>query len=199
MPFEFTEKAYYGEHFKQLTQTEKEFSDISFEDCSFESCDFSESYFSNCHFLECDFSNCNLSLVSLQDCRLNEVVFKQCKLLGIDWTRVRWPSIALDSQVVFEQSVLNDSSFFALQLQGLKIIECRCKDVDFTQGDFNAGSFSHSDLSGSLFSRTNLSGVDFSEASNYRIDIENNNIKGAKFSRFEAVRLLEGFDIELVD
>ena len=199
MSFEFTENAYYGEHFKKLSKTENTFTDISFEDCSFENCDFSDSLFINCHFLECDFSNSNLSLVSLKGCRFNEVIFKQCKLLGIDWTQIHWPSIALDSQIVFEQSVLNDSSFFALQLPGLKIIECRCKDVDFREGDFNSGSFSHCDLSGSLFSKTNLSGVDFSEASNYQIDIENNRIKGAKFSRFEAVRLLEGLDIELVD
>ena len=50
-----------------------------------------------------------------------------------------------------------------------------------------------------LFEETDLSGADFTEAVNYTINILHNSIKKANFSRFEAVSLLEGLDIVLVD
>lgn len=76
---------------------------------------------------------------------------------------------------------------------------CKVHNVDFRDGDFSEANFTYSDFTGSLFSNTNLSGADFSEATDYDIDVLHNKIKHAKFSRFEAVRLLEGLEIELVD
>ena len=49
------------------------------------------------------------------------------------------------------------------------------------------------------FKETDLTGADFTGAVNYRIDINHNKIKKAKFSRLEAVSLLESLDIELTD
>ena len=137
--------------------------------------------------------------MSVKNSRFNNVSFKDCKLLGIDWTRATWPNLSIDSQLKFEKSVLNDSSFFGLKLPNLKLIECRCIEVDFSDGDFNHGDFSYSDLSASLFRQTNLTKANFAEALNYSIDIENNRITGAKFSRHEAVSLLQSLNIELVD
>ena len=55
------------------------------------------------------------------------------------------------------------------------------------------------DFANSLFNGTDLSGADFTEAINYQIDVNRNKIKGAKFSRYEAVSLLESLGIELID
>ena len=77
--------------------------------------------------------------------------------------------------------------------------ECKAHNVDFREGNFSNSNFTYTDLSGSFFSNTTLSGTDFSEAINYDIDIYRNIIEKAKFSRFEAVRLLDSLDIELVD
>jgi fluoroquinolone resistance protein len=41
--------------------------------------------------------------------------------------------------------------------------------------------------------------VDFTEAVNYDSDVREDEVRKAKFSRCEAVRLLYKFDIELVD
>ncbi|WP_281662138.1 MULTISPECIES: pentapeptide repeat-containing protein [Halomonadaceae] len=95
--------------------------------------------------------------------------------------------------------VLNDSSFYGLSLQDLVLEECKAHNVDFREGDFSNSNFTYSDLSGCFFVNTNLTGADFSEASDYNIDIYRNIIKKAKFSRFEAVRLLDSLEIELVD
>ena len=51
----------------------------------------------------------------------------------------------------------------------------------------------------SLFDNTNLTGSDFSKAINYNIDINRNIIRKATFSRFEAIRLLYGLEIKLVN
>lgn len=47
--------------------------------------------------------------------------------------------------------------------------------------------------------KSNLQGCDFTESSNYAINPFENNIKEAKFSRWEAFSLLECMGIELVD
>jgi uncharacterized protein YjbI with pentapeptide repeats len=58
---------------------------------------------------------------------------------------------------------------------------------------------SYTDFANALFGRTNLSRANFAEAINYDIDVFNNEIKAAKFSRHEAIRLLDSLDIELID
>ena len=79
------------------------------------------------------------------------------------------------------------------------IEECKAHDVDFREGDFGESNFTYTDFSNSLFNNTNLTGTDFTEAVNYNIDIYFNEIKRARFSRYEAVRLLNNLGIELVD
>ena len=77
--------------------------------------------------------------------------------------------------------------------------ECKAHDVDFREAELTEANFSHSDLSNSLFGHTDLSDANFEEAVNYSIDILNNRLKGARFTRAEALGLLEGLDIELID
>jgi uncharacterized protein YjbI with pentapeptide repeats len=130
---------------------------------------------------------------------LSEVSFKECKLLGIDWTLALWPRFALNKTIIFEECVLTHNSFFGLSLPQLSIKNCRCHYVDFTQGDFQQSDFSQSDFLGSTFAGTNLTKADFGDAKNYDININNNTIKQAKFSKLGALNLLKSLDITLVD
>ena len=57
----------------------------------------------------------------------------------------------------------------------------------------------HTDFAGSLFNEINLAGADFTEASNCDIDVLNNGIRKAKFTRYEALDLLDSLGIELID
>lgn len=54
-------------------------------------------------------------------------------------------------------------------------------------------------FNGSLFNKTILNRADFTDAVNYQINILQNEVTKAKFSRFEALNLLHSLDIELVD
>lgn len=197
--FNFEQKEFFSQHFIELNLSNQVFDSVEFEDCTFKECNFSDATFRQCKFIDCTFVKCNLSLVKIAYSTFTDIIFESCKVIGIDWTKANWPNLALFSPIKFHQCILNDSSFFGLNLQEIVVEECKAHHVDFRDGDFTQASFSGTDLLECLFNKTNLSGVNFVDAVNYHIDIYNNNINKAKFSRYEAVSLLDSLDIELVD
>ncbi len=197
--FKNDQKEYLSENISDLKIPGQKLNSLFFEECSFKDCDFSEIAFVDCEFIECHFSKCNLSVAKIDHCRFSDVVFEECKVIGIDWTKADWPNIALFSPIKFIKCIINDSTFFGLDLREIGIEECKAHDVDFREGNFSEANFTFTDFANSLFRGTNLTGADFTEAINYRIDININRINTAKFSRHEAVYLLESLDIELID
>lgn len=190
---------YSSQTFNNLNLSGKELASKEFDGCVFKECDFSEAVLNKSKFVDCHFISCNLSLAKVEQCQFFDVVFDECKLVGVDWTVVSWSQYVFCSPVKFYKSILNDSSFFGLSLEELEIEECKAHDVDFREGDFSSANFYNTDFTNSLFNKTNLTGANFIEAINYDIDILFNEVTKAKFSRLEAVRLLEGLDIKLVD
>ena len=190
---------YYSKTFNHLSMIEQEIEGVEFEDCSFSECDFTEATFKKCRFIECAFSECNLSVIKIPQSQFTDVTFEQCKLIGVDWTRALWSQLRLAASLEFKNCVMNDSSFFDLGLDEIKLAECKAHDVDFRNGSFSLANFTYTDFTGSLFGKTDLSGSDFTEAVNYDIDIFDNKIDKAKFTRYEAVRLLNCLDVELLD
>ena len=190
---------YISQSFNNLNLSSKELTSKEFDDCVFKECDFGEAILNKSKFVDCHFIRCNLSLIKVQQSQFFDVVFEECKLVGIDWTVVSWSQYVFSSPVKFYKSILNDSSFFGLSLEELEVEECKAHDVDFREGNFSSANFYNTDFTNSLFNKTNLTGASFIEAINYDIDILFNEISKAKFSCLEAVRLLEGLDIELVD
>jgi len=77
--------------------------------------------------------------------------------------------------------------------------ECRAKEVDFRNATLTNANFIGTDFKGALFSNTHLEGANFTDSSNTMIDIRSNHLKGAIFSRYEALFLLETMGIVLVD
>lgn len=190
---------YYNQNFDNLQYSEEQLDEVEFDNCTFKNCNFSGTHFKHCKFIDCHFHQCNLSNIRIGYSRFNEVFFDHCKMLGIDWTRAHWPNLALASLLKFSYCILNDSSFQGLKLSELHLEYCKLQDVDFREGNFSQGNFTGSDFRYSLFNRTTLVEANFSDATNYNIDINFNDIKQAKFSRDQALNLLSGLDIELVD
>ncbi|WP_416304884.1 pentapeptide repeat-containing protein [Neptunicella sp. SCSIO 80796] len=184
---------YVNEAFNGLSCVADSFDHQQFDSCRFKSCDFNHAVFNTCSFVDCYFSQCNLSLVKLISCKFNNVQFEHCKLLGIDWTQADWSGFG-GAAVAFEHCILNNASFFGLN----RIEHCKMHDVDFREANFKQASLIGTDLLNSLFNNTNLSKADFTEATNYHIDVFNNNIRQATFSRVEALHLLESLGIKLV-
>ncbi|MFP2770232.1 pentapeptide repeat-containing protein [Oceanisphaera sp. KMM 10153] len=190
---------YFEQTFDKLKSPSAHYHQIEFEECRFTDCDFSSVTFEKCKFINCEFTRCNLSLVALPYTMLFDVAFSDSKLLGVDFTRVSWPVYHLDHELRFYQCILNDASFFGLTLNELVLEECKLHDVDFREGNFAQARMMGSDFTHSLFMRTNLQGADFSDATDYAINVLENRVQGARFSRYEALGLLECLGIELMD
>jgi uncharacterized protein YjbI with pentapeptide repeats len=190
---------YAGKHFVGLDVAGQTLAERLFEDCDFRGCDLSSATLKQCKLVDCRFVECNLSLLNVVASKFHEVALADCKVIGINWTRATWPRLMLASPLKFRKCILNDSSFFGLNLADIVIEDCKARDVDFREANLSRAALTHTDFENSLFNRTNLTGADFSEATNYDIDVFSNEIKKAKFSRFEAIRLLDSLDIELID
>ncbi|MBR9727367.1 pentapeptide repeat-containing protein [Shewanella intestini] len=190
---------YYQQVFQGVSLSAATITHVEFECCQFIECDFSASTFRHCKFAQCQFQQVNLSLAKLPFSAFYEVSFTDSKLTGIDWTQADWPSLHNDPMLRFNQCLLTDSSFYGLVIQGSQFIDCKLKNVDFTDTDLTASSLQNSDLQYAQFMRTNLKQCNFTDAMNYHIDLHQNTITQATFSRFEALSLLEALSIELVD
>lgn len=189
----------FAEKFEGINLHGKKITKAEFEDCTFISCDFSETFYSSCKFTECRFVNCNLSVMKLTNTKMSDVDFLSCKMIGIDWTMADWKSLLNADPLRFRECILNDSNFFGLTLEGMVMKECRAKEVDFRNGSFQKADFTGTDFKGALFANTHLGGANFTDAQNTSIDIRSNHLKGAIFSRYEALFLLETMGIVLVD
>ncbi|MBN7797086.1 pentapeptide repeat-containing protein [Parahaliea mediterranea] len=190
---------FWSQNFDSLELSGEILDGLEFDGCTFHNCNFSETTLKRCNFVDCEFSQCNLSVASIEYSRFADVVFRESKLVGINWTKVDWPRLLLGAPFAFYKCILHDSSFYGLSLAELVLEDCGAHRVDFREGNFSKANFIYTDFSESHFDKTDLSGADFAEASNYDIDIYRNTIKGARFTRFDAVRLLDSLDIKLVD
>ena len=193
------ESEYLGKRFANLDLSDTILSAKEFEDCEFRDCNFNGASFLKCKLIECRFVQCNLSVVKVDGSKFYDIEFDSCKAIGINWTRASWPKLTMPAVLKFKKCILNDSSFMSLKLEELLLEDCEARDVDFRDGNFTGANFNHTDFAGALFGKTNLTGVDFTEAVNFDIDVFDNDIRKAKFTRYEAVRLLDSLEIELVD
>jgi fluoroquinolone resistance protein len=170
-----------------------------FHGCIFKDCSLVESVLRGCRFVNCTFRGCNLGLVAVPDSTFASTRFEDSQVIGIDWTRADWSTGRLPHPLAFSRCALNHSTFIGLELPGIEITSCIAIDVDFREADLSGADFTDTDLADSLFSHTNLTGADLGRARNYRINAEQNIIKGARFSLPEAMSLLYSLDIILDD
>jgi len=199
LPAILSENEYFEATFSRVDLSKSFIQNSKFEDCDFNNCNFSGTSFIKCKFNNCKFNHCNLNITEMIDSSLYEVHFNECKLSGIDWTKASWSSFHLDFELKFSKSILTNSSFMGLKLQGIVMDECKVVDVDFRESDLSNGVFSDCDLYGSLFNKTILHSANFTGSWDYNINVLNNHVDKAKFSRTEAISLLEGLGIELED
>jgi fluoroquinolone resistance protein len=135
------EKEFLSKTFSNISAINQEICNVEFEGCHFQDCNFTESIFKKCRFIECTFTRCNLSVIKVPQSQFTDVVFDECKLVGVDWTRASWPRLVFSVSLKFNKCIINDSSFFGLSLDEIAIEECKAQDVDFRDGSFCRASF----------------------------------------------------------
>jgi uncharacterized protein YjbI with pentapeptide repeats len=180
----------------------KEFSGVNFlkepMDGDFESCTFTDSNFqgadlSHINFSECRFVNCNFSSVIVSQTAFRGVSFINCKVVGVRFDYCNSFILSLS----FDGCQLNLSSFHGLEMRKTVFKECRLQEVDFSETDLQSSVFTSCDFAGATFDNTKLEKSDLSSSYNFSIDPEKNKIKGAKFSQFNLVGLLDKYEIEV--
>jgi uncharacterized protein YjbI with pentapeptide repeats len=199
MPSNEIEKEHYEVTFRELDLSGQVVAGQQYEQCIFTKCNFSEAQFKACNFYDCEFKACDLSLVKVPGCEFSNNLIEDSKAMGINWAEMRVPSIRVYCPVEFLRCNINYSSFMALDLHEIQIVECQARDVNFSEANLSKSNLTGSDFANSIFNRTNLCEADLTHAINYYIDVYLNPIKGAKFSIPEAISLLSSLEIEIVD
>jgi len=111
--------------------------------------------------------------------------------MGVDFTLCDPQFFHLD----FEKCQLRGCNFTEMPLKGTRFFSCQVRECHFVQCDLRECVFTDSNLEGSVFHHTRLEKADFREATLFQINPENNFLKGAKFSKLEALSLLDGLGI----
>lgn len=163
-----------------------------FEECVFSRINLTECKIEKCRFIDCKFENSVLSAIKPVNSAFTDVLFKDSKVIGFDWTLAQ----KTDSPA-FLNCHISYSNFRFLKLPKMKLINCIAKEADFTESDLTQGDFTGTDFEGSRFFKTNLTKTNFQKAKNYFIDIRNNNIKKARFTYPEVIGLLKSLDITI--
>jgi len=179
--------------FEKINFIEKPLLIGTYENCVFNNCDFSNADLSNFSFSECEFSGCNISMAKLTKTSFNDIVFKDCKLLGLYFEDCHSTPFI----VAFENCILNFSSFYKQKLKKTVFRNSTIQEVDFTDADLHSSVFDQCDLTKTKFENTILEKVDLRTAFNYSINPELNKIKKAKFSIPGIIGLLDKYDIEI--
>ncbi len=177
--------------FEKLAVSGKAFHGRTFEECNFTRCDLSRCDFSSGKFIDCTFTGCNLSMMKLRGVSLQNVVFTECKLLGVDFCAC---SEMLFS-VRFEHSVLDHSVLVQRKMPKTRFTKCSLKGVDFTGADLSEAILGGCDLQDAVFERTQLCRADLTSAFNLHIDPERNALEGARFSVEGAMDLLAKYGV----
>ncbi|MEI9917661.1 MAG: pentapeptide repeat-containing protein [Bacteroidota bacterium] len=180
---------FYQQTFDKLTTLD--FERAEYEQCIFVNCDLSNADFTDLKFVECEFDGCGLNLVNLAGATLNDVKFRNCKMLG--WRFDQANQFALSFS--FDNCIVNDSSFFKCKLKKSVFVATQFHHCDFVQTDLTETNFHNCDLKDAMFENTNLQKADLRTAINFSINPEINQVKKAKFSLVGLRGLLEKYDL----
>jgi uncharacterized protein YjbI with pentapeptide repeats len=166
-----------------------------YENCIFKMCDFSGNDLSEFKFSECEFIGSNLSLAKLNKTALQNIKFRDCKMLGLRFDTCSDFGLSFS----FDNCILNHSSFYKTKLRKMSFKNSQLQETDFTECDLTNSIFDKCDFANAMFENSILEKVDLRTSYNYIIDPETNRIKKAKISLSSAPGLLAKYDIEIED
>lgn len=99
--------------FEGVDYSERKINQQEFDDCTFLNCNFSKSDLRAIEFIDCCFNGCNLSLALLEGAGIKNIEFKDCKLMGVDFSK----SNDFLFSASFENCQLDYCSFYKKKLK----------------------------------------------------------------------------------
>jgi len=132
-------------------------------------------------------------MANLTRTTVRDVIFKNCKMLGLRFENCDQLSLS----VTFDACNLGQASFYKVKLKKTAFTRCKLHEVDFSQADVSESIFDDCDLARAHFGNTTMEKTDFRTSINYSIDPEKNRVKKAKFSLSGVPGLLDKYGIEI--
>ena len=133
-------------------------------------------------------------MLKLNSTFLQSVTFKNCKILGVNFSECQ----DFLFSVSFQSCMLDYVSFAGKKMVKTSFAKCSLKQADFTQTNLSGSAFGDCDLMDAVFARTNLTEAKLDTAYNYTIDPEINILKKASFSINGVAGLLSKYGIKIV-
>lgn len=161
----------------------------SYESTEFRSCTFND--ITGIAFTDCLFSSCNLSNAQVGKAKAQDLNFRDCKLIGINFYQM----LDFGFSLHFENCLLDYSSFDKKKMSKSTFKNCKLHGANFSKADLSKATLENCDLLDAIFSGTNLSGMDFTTNRNFIIDPEQNLIKKARFASHSLAGLLSKYEI----
>jgi uncharacterized protein YjbI with pentapeptide repeats len=120
-------------------------------------------------------------------------------VIGVNWTEASWPAVGLFHAIGFERCAISHSTFIGLGLRRVEIVDCQAREADFAEADLSQANCRGTDFQDSRFLHTDLTEADFTGAKNYAIAPNLNVLRKTRFALPEAMALLYGLDITLIE
>ena len=171
----------------ELTSTQ------TYEHCKFLNCNFANVNLDGLVFMDCTFEDCNLLLASVGNTGFQNIMFKRCKLSGVNFGKAR----DFLFEVNFEGCILDNAIFYQKKNKKGKFTDCSMIETDLTEADLTDAKFINCNLHRAFFNRTILKGADLRSSYNFSIDPDDNVIKKAHFSLHGLPGLLGKYDIKV--
>lgn len=186
---------YFNETFRNHDFVKDPCAGALFEGCRFEQCNFLSASLHHCRFIDCVLVDCQLSSANFTQALLNDVLFQQCKMMGIRFDSIRSQPLS----VTFQGCVLDLSSFYQLNLSDTSFERCTAREADFAGANLSRSSFAGADLTGAQFEDCNLEEADFRQSVGCVIRPDKNRIRKARFSISGLPGLLQQYGIVVED
>lgn len=158
--------------------------------CIFAGCDFSGLKMRKVKFDRCEFRDCNFSMTKLSG-KFSDVLFKDCKLIGSDFTTVG----VLSNGFLFDGCCLDYANLMSLKLRKTSCRRCRMIEANFDEADLTSAIFEDCNLERTTFDHANLTEADFTLSYNFTIHPDRCRLKKTKFSESGLRGLVAHLDI----
>jgi fluoroquinolone resistance protein len=161
--------------------------------CTFRGLNLQQTRWDGSRLEDCVFQGCDLTRMLPARLSLRGVQFKDCKLMGIDWTHV-----APHPDVSFSQCNLRYSSFVDASMRKTEFRQTIMDEANWIQVDLGESRFEECRFSGTRFEGCNLERAKFPGCIDLILDPSKNRVKGASVPLQSAVLLASSFGMRVL-
>jgi uncharacterized protein YjbI with pentapeptide repeats len=161
--------------------------------CTFRGAKLQQSRWSRSLLEDCSFDTCDLSGALLNQLALRKVEFRQCKLIGIDWSKLgNYPEVS------FVECNLRYAAFGDLELAKTHFERCAMQECSFIRTKLGHAVFEACELADARFDGCDLRAASFTQSQGVLVDPTKNKVQGMKMPLTSAILLAASFGIKIV-